>query len=90
MNPTEYAKAVKLIQNDLDVGRYDLRSFLPSATVMVVAVSASATKGQVLDQAALLAVIRACDHLLDLDGSIQMVLTLSLLGTRSNPVLQAL
>lgn len=59
--PLEYVKAVKLLQNDLEVTKVDLTDILPAATIMVVSVTASTTQGQLLEEDELQIILEACD-----------------------------
>lgn len=53
----------------MDVTKIDLRSILPSATVMVITVTASTTAGQTLTDAEWKLTEEACDMALDLDAA---------------------
>ncbi|KAG9300378.1 hypothetical protein G9A89_010002 [Geosiphon pyriformis] len=66
-NPLDYTRAVKAIGNETDLTRVDLRSILPSATVMVVTVTGSATLGQKLSNEEAAIVENACTMAFDLD-----------------------
>ena len=72
-NPLDYAKTVKLIGNAQDISAVDLKSHLPSATVMVVSVTATTTKGRQLTDLELKRVIEACDMAMQLDKDRQKV-----------------
>lgn len=47
LNPIDYIRTVKTIQNDLDLSKVDLTEVLAPATIMVVSVTASTTQGLV-------------------------------------------
>jgi U4/U6 small nuclear ribonucleoprotein PRP31 len=55
--------------NELDLTTVDLSGVLPSATVMVVTVTATTTTGKELPAAQLEKVLAACEMTLDLDSS---------------------
>ncbi|TPX67047.1 hypothetical protein SpCBS45565_g04003 [Spizellomyces sp. 'palustris'] len=73
-NPIDYARTVKLIGNEMDLTKVDLKSFLASATIMVLTVTATTTNGQPLSDEAAAKVLEACDMLLDLDLSKRRIL----------------
>lgn len=62
----DYIKTVQLLDNDLEVGKVDLTEILPSATKMVVSVTASTTQGERLEPDELERVMEACQMALDL------------------------
>ncbi|KAI7867486.1 uncharacterized protein EV154DRAFT_607950 [Mucor mucedo] len=68
-NPLDYARTVKAIANELDVTKVDLRQFLPSATVMVITVTASTTAGKELSAEEWALTEEACDMALALDDA---------------------
>ncbi|CAO3653441.1 unnamed protein product [Mucor fragilis] len=68
-NPLEYARTVKAIGNELDVTKADLRPILPSATVMVITVTATTTSGKPLTDHEWKLTEEACDMALDLDAA---------------------
>ena len=67
MNPFDYAKTVKLIGNETDLSRVDLKSLLPSATVMVITVTSTTTDGRSLTDTELQELNEACDVLFEMD-----------------------
>ncbi|KAJ3220355.1 U4/U6 small nuclear ribonucleoprotein Prp31 [Dinochytrium kinnereticum] len=67
-NAIDYARTVKTIGNEMDLMNVDLRSLLPSATVMIVTVTATTTSGRQLTDEELSAVMEACDAALSLDS----------------------
>ncbi|KAI9091283.1 hypothetical protein DFS34DRAFT_635584 [Phlyctochytrium arcticum] len=73
-NPIDYARTVKLIGNEMDLTRVDLKSLLPSATVMSLTVTATTSKGHPLSQAEIDQVIEACDMLLSLESGRRQIL----------------
>ncbi|EPS44002.1 hypothetical protein H072_2022 [Dactylellina haptotyla CBS 200.50] len=68
-NPLDYAKTVAIIKNDLHLQPMQplLRTVLDSATVMVVTVEATTSKGRPLSEKELAAVIPACEMTMALD-----------------------
>lgn len=62
----DYIKTVQLLDNDLEVGKVDLTEILPSATKMVVSVTASTTQGERLEADELERVMESCQMALDL------------------------
>ncbi|CAO0797311.1 unnamed protein product [Mucor circinelloides] len=68
-NPLEYARTVKAIGNELDVTKVDLRPILPSATIMVITVTATTTSGKPLSDHEWKLTEEACDMALDLDAA---------------------
>ncbi|KAJ3302151.1 U4/U6 small nuclear ribonucleoprotein Prp31 [Kappamyces sp. JEL0829] len=68
LNPFEYAKAVKMIGNETDLTKIDLKSFLPSATVMVIIVTSTTTDGRLLRQEELDEMGEACDVIFEMDA----------------------
>lgn len=74
MNPLEYATAVRMIGNEMDIGIINLKSFLPAATVMVINVTATTTNGKPLDEIQLERVNEACDVAVELNKSRQILL----------------
>ncbi|KAI8928045.1 hypothetical protein BC831DRAFT_450198 [Entophlyctis helioformis] len=69
LNPMDYARTVKMVGNEEDLTKVDLKSFLPSATVMVVMVTATTTNGVPLTEEKLGRVVAACDVALELDAA---------------------
>ncbi|CAG8479826.1 9683_t:CDS:10 [Paraglomus brasilianum] len=74
LNPLDYARAVKAIGNEMDLTKIDLRSMLPSATVMVITVTGSTTTGQKLTEEEAKIVEDACDMALELDAAKRKIL----------------
>ncbi|ORY03530.1 Nop domain-containing protein [Basidiobolus meristosporus CBS 931.73] len=70
----DYARAVKTIGNESDITKVDLRSILPSATIMVVTVTGSTTAGRPLDEREYKIVMDACDMALQLDEAKKTIL----------------
>ncbi|KAI9015181.1 hypothetical protein BC832DRAFT_194929 [Gaertneriomyces semiglobifer] len=73
-NPIDYARTVKLIGNEMDLSTLDLKSFLPSATIMVLTVTATTTNGRPIPEDALHSVNEACDMLLELEHAKRTIL----------------
>ncbi|KAI8066809.1 hypothetical protein BC940DRAFT_239600, partial [Gongronella butleri] len=69
LNALDYAKTVRLIGNRTDVSNIDLRSILPSATIMVVTVTATTTSGRPLSDEDLARTLEACDMAIQLDDA---------------------
>nr|KAJ3422442.1 U4/U6 small nuclear ribonucleoprotein Prp31 [Polyrhizophydium stewartii] len=74
LNPVEYARTVKMIGNEEDLANLDLKSFLPSATIMVITVTATTTNGRQLAPDELARVMKACDVALDLDAARRQII----------------
>ncbi|KAJ3191803.1 hypothetical protein HK101_007402 [Irineochytrium annulatum] len=68
-NAYDYARTVKLILNETDLMKLDLKSLLPSATVMIVTVTATTTNGRQLTDEELDVVSKACDIAFSLETS---------------------
>ncbi|KAK1370373.1 hypothetical protein POM88_036465 [Heracleum sosnowskyi] len=73
-HPTDYARVVKKIGNEVDLTLVDLQGLLPSAIIMVVSVTASTTSGKPLLAEDLHETVEACDRALTLDSAKKMVL----------------
>eukprot|EP00850_Spirogloea_muscicola_P014370 SM000102S09228 [mRNA] locus=s102:369744:372146:- [translate_table: standard] len=67
LHPVDYARVVRAIGNETDLTLVDLDGLLPSATIMVVSVTASTTSGKPLAPEALAKALAACDRALALD-----------------------
>lgn len=74
LHPIDYARVVRQIANETDLTLVDLEGLLPSATIMVVSVTASTTNGKALPADTLQKTMEACDRALDLDESKKQVL----------------
>mmetsp|Transcript_60191 Transcript_60191/g.141728 ORF Transcript_60191/g.141728 Transcript_60191/m.141728 type:complete len:517 (-) Transcript_60191:196-1746(-) len=68
-NPMDYVRTVRKIGNEMDTTNVDLTGVLPSATVMVVSVTATTTTGKPLPPEQLEKVMTACEQVLHLDGT---------------------
>ena len=68
-NPKEYFELIKLIQNEMDLNKVDLKSILNSATVMVVLVSSTTTNGKPLQESELNQVLLGCDLGIELENA---------------------
>jgi len=68
-NPLDYIRTVRRIGNEMDTTAIDLTGVLPSATVMVVSVTATTTTGKPLPPEQLEKVLTACDQVLQLDST---------------------
>ena len=66
-HPMDYARIVKKIGNETDITQVDFEGSLPSATIMVVSVTASTTSGVPLTESDLAKCFEACDLILKLD-----------------------
>ncbi|KAM5576810.1 hypothetical protein ABKV19_007581 [Rosa sericea] len=73
-HPIDYARVVQKIGNEMDVTLVDLEGLLPSATIMVVSVTASTTSGKPLPEDVLEKIVDACDRALALDSAKKKVL----------------
>ncbi|CAO3611396.1 unnamed protein product [Cunninghamella echinulata] len=69
LNVLDYARTVKKIGNEMDITNIDLRSILPSATIMVVTVTATTTAGKPLKEEEWERTSEACDMALALDDA---------------------
>lgn len=67
LHPIDYSRVVKKIGNEMDLTLVDLEGLLPSATIMVVSVTASTTSGKPLSNENLEKTLDACDRALALD-----------------------
>lgn len=65
----DYARTVKAIGNEKDLTKVDLRSILPSATVMVVTVTATTSNGKELSPEEWKVTEEACDVAFELDNA---------------------
>ncbi|CAI7790558.1 unnamed protein product, partial [Closterium sp. NIES-54] len=74
LHPIDYARVVRRIGNEMDLTVVDLEGLLPSATIMVVSVTASTTTGRPLPDDALQRTMEACDRALALDEAKKKVL----------------
>lgn len=74
LHPIDYARVVRRIANETDLTLVDLEGLLPSATIMVVSVTASTTTGRPLPPDVLDRVVEACDRALALDEAKRKVL----------------
>jgi U4/U6 small nuclear ribonucleoprotein PRP31 len=68
LNPIEYVKVVQMIGNETDMSKVDLKSMLPSATVMVINVTATTTTGRILSDEELDEVSQGCRLVLEMDS----------------------
>ena len=73
-NPLDYARVVLKLGNETDLTQVDLTGILPSASIMVVTVTASTTAGTVLPEAALQNLQDACEQVLKLSSHKQKML----------------
>lgn len=74
LHPIDYSRLVKRIGNEMDLTLVDLEGLLPSATIMVVSVTASTTSGKPLSDEDLAKTLDACDRALTLDEAKKKVL----------------
>lgn len=74
LHPIDYSRVVKKIGNEMDLTLVDLEGLLPSATIMVVSVTASTTTGKPLSEENLEKTLEACDRALALDEAKKKVL----------------
>ncbi|KAF9598635.1 hypothetical protein IFM89_028304 [Coptis chinensis] len=73
-HPIDYARVLKKIGNETDLTLVDLQGILPSATIMVISITASTTRGKLLTEENLNKTIDACDRVLDLNFAKNKVL----------------
>ncbi|KAL3903914.1 MAG: hypothetical protein SGPRY_011486 [Prymnesium sp.] len=74
VNPLDYARVVLKLGNEIELTEVDLTGILPSATIMVVTVTASTTIGTPLPEDQLAAVIESCEQVLSLSENKQKML----------------
>jgi U4/U6 small nuclear ribonucleoprotein PRP31 len=74
LNPLEFAKVVKLIGNETDMTKIDLKSILPSATVMVINVTATTTQARQLTNNELDELMEACEIIFEMERQKQIML----------------
>eukprot|EP00967_Tisochrysis_lutea_P134786 scaffold238513_cov31-Tisochrysis_lutea.AAC.1 len=74
LNPLDYARVVLKIGNEADLTQVDLTGILPSATIMVVTVTASTTIGTELPPQILASVTARCEEVLALSDNKQRIL----------------
>lgn len=75
-HPVDYARVVKAIGGEADITAVELEGVLPSATIMVVSVTASTTAGHPLSTPQLDQVLAGCDMTLELDSDRASILQL--------------
>jgi len=73
-NPLDYARVVLKLGNETDLTSVDLTGILPSASIMVVTVTASTTSGTAIPEAQLQKVQDACEQVLTLSDNKQKML----------------
>ena len=74
LNPLDYARVVLKLGNEIEMTEVDLTGILPSATIMVVTVTASTTTGTPLPEAVLGTVNESCEQVLTLSDNKQKML----------------
>ncbi|GAB5031100.1 u4 u6 small nuclear ribonucleoprotein prp31-like [Nannochloropsis oceanica] len=74
-NKLDYVRTVQKIGNEMDLTIVDLNDLLPSATVMVVSVTASSTSGKPLPPSLLSECLGGCDAVLSLMEARSLVLS---------------
>merc|ERR1719203_2556628 len=74
LNPLDYARVVLKLGNETDLTQVDLTGILPSATIMVVTVTASTTVGTQLPPQTLATVTDSCEQVLQLSDNKQKML----------------
>lgn len=67
--PLDYIRAVKEIGETKDLTQLELKNILPSGIVMIVAVTATTSKGQPLSKTEITKVLDACDLAFKLDSA---------------------
>ena len=73
-NPLDYARVVLKLGNEIDMSEVDLTGIIPSATIMVVTVTASTTIGTLLPEETLTGVLALCEQILTLSDNKQAML----------------
>ena len=84
LNPLDYARVVLKLGNEIDMSEVDLTGIIPSATIMVVTVTASTTIGTPLPEPMLAKVIDSCEQVLALAANKTKIL--SFVESRMNGV----
>jgi len=76
LNPMDFIKTVNYLNNDLHKNKFDTETlnFLPSATVMVVSVTAATTQGKPLEEDQVSKLTEACKAAFELEEIRQSVL----------------
>ena len=74
-NPLDYARVVLKLGNEIEMSEVDLTGILPSATIMVVTVTATTTIGTPLPEKTLAGVVESCEQVLQLSENKQTMLT---------------
>eukprot|EP00899_Mesostigma_viride_P007101 jgi/Mesvir1/16392/Mv18132-RA.1 len=74
MHPIDYARVVKAIGNETDITLVNLEGLLPSATIMVVSVTATTTSGKPLPAEQLAKALEACERALSIDEAKRQLL----------------
>jgi U4/U6 small nuclear ribonucleoprotein PRP31 len=75
VGPIDYARTVKAIGNEMDLTRVDLKSFLPTATVMVITVTATTSIGKPIPVPEdIQHILEACDIVIELTSSRSRIL----------------
>ena len=76
LNPMDFIKTVNYLANDLHKSKFDTGylNYLPSATVMVVSVTAATTQGKQLEEDSLKSLSEACEAAFELEAIRQTVL----------------
>lgn len=73
-NPLDYAKAVHLIGNDMNIVKIDFTGVLTAASAMVVKTAATTTRGQPISEKELGLVMKACEMALNLETAKRKIL----------------
>jgi len=68
-NPLDYARVVQRLKNEMDLTKVDLSDILPSATIMVLTVTATTTQGEELSEENLALVLEAVSIAFAMDAS---------------------
>jgi U4/U6 small nuclear ribonucleoprotein PRP31 len=69
----DFARTVKVIGEEEDITKVNLKNLLPSATVMIINVAATTSDGKLLTKEQLNVVLDACDVILQLDQAKQEI-----------------
>jgi U4/U6 small nuclear ribonucleoprotein PRP31 len=73
-NPLDYAKAVHLIGNEMNIVKLDFTQVLSPASIMVIKTAATTTRGQPLPEKEIAIVLKAAEMALDLDSAKRKIL----------------
>ena len=73
-HPLDYAKSVQIIRNEMNLVKLNFEQVLPPASIMVIKLAATTTRGQPLPERELAIILKACEMALDLDSAKRKIL----------------